>query len=184
MTEIIQAGSLDLKLLAAKLRVADPKLKRELRQNLKRLAEPIRAKVQYSILDMPSHHDSTLRVEVARTVSVSTAITKTGIRMDMSPTVTRCQAGKGELPAYLDRDKGWKHPVFAQGERFRKGLSHARKYRGMPASQTPLVNRGNWTWVHQEGKPGWFEHPVAASGRELQAACQAALDKTAAELEA
>src|SRR5215471_18838890 len=57
MTEVRGPGVPELRLLSAKLKTADPKLKRELRRALKDQAAPVVRKVQESALTMPAFHD-------------------------------------------------------------------------------------------------------------------------------
>jgi hypothetical protein len=152
--EVTGSGVLDMKLLAARLKEADPALKRELRKNLRDAAGPVAGDVQRSILAMPSHHDGSLRGEVAATVGVSTSLTGDGIAVRVTSLGTRMPPGKGSLPFHLDDARGWDHPVFGHRDR----------------------------WVHQDGKPEWFERPVADRARDFQAAAQQALDETQRKL--
>ena len=105
-------GVLDMKLLAARLKDADPVLKRELRRNFKAAAEPVIGDVEQSILLMPSHHDGTLRREVAKTVAAGTSFTAAGVRVQIDSNGAKMPPGKGTLPHHLDSAKGWKHPVW------------------------------------------------------------------------
>lgn len=178
--EVTGSGVLDMKLLAARLKEADPKLKKELRRNFRDAAEPVVGDVEQSILLMPSHHDGTLRRQVAKTVSARTSFTAAGIRVSIDSTGSKMPAGKGTLPHHLDSDKGWNHPVYAQGLRYRLRRSRARKYRHL--KYKPLVLENRWTWTHQIGKPGWFERPIADNAREFQAAAQKAIDAVQREL--
>jgi len=155
MAEARVTGGEQLKLLAAQLKQADPALKRELRRNFKDAAEPVIGDVQQSILLMPSHHDGSLRAEVARTVTVSTSFTGDGIAVRVSSLGTRMPAGKESLPFHLDSAKGWRHPVFGHWER---------------------------TKDRQYGKPEWFERPIADNARGFQAAAQQAVDETQRKL--
>ena len=108
-------GVLDMKLLAARLKEADPVLKRELRRNFRDAAEPVAGDVQQSILLMPSHHGGTLRREVAKTVAVRTSFTAPGSACRSTRSAPRCRPGKDTLPHHLDSAKGWNHPVYARG---------------------------------------------------------------------
>lgn len=168
-------GPVQLRELSVKLKTADPHLRRGLRRELRQALDPVADKVRASILSMPSHHDGTLRGEIARTVYVSVGRVSVSIVSEGR----RMPAGKQTLPVHTDRAKGWGHPVYARGPRFRLAPSRARRYRHLPESWRPQVKRGAWTWAHQVGKPGWFETPVYESARELQAACQRAMDDTA-----
>lgn len=154
--EVTGSGVLDMKLLAAKLKEADPKLKRELRRNFRDAAEPVVGDVEQSILLMPSHHGGTLRREVARTVVARTSFSSAGVRVQIDSLGSKMPAGKGTLPHHLDSDKGWHHPVWGHGPRSRWG----------------------WTRRRQLGKPGWFERPIADNAREFRDAALAAIAET------
>ena len=153
-------GPLDMKLLAARLRDADPALKRELRRNFKAAAEPVIGDVEQSILLMPSHHGGTLRREVAKTVSAGTSFTAAGVRVQIDSNGAKMPPGKGTLPHHLDSDKGWNHPVYGHGPR----------------------SRWHWSRRRQHGKPHWFERPIADNAREFQAAAQKAIDEVQRKL--
>jgi hypothetical protein len=154
--EVTGSGVLDMKLLAAKLKDADPKLKRELRRNFRDAAEPILGDVEQSILLMPSHHDGTLRRETARTVVARTSFSSAGVRVQIDSLGSKMPEGKGTLPHHLDSGKGWHHPVWGHGP------------------------RGKWHWTkrRQLGKPGWFERPIADNAREFRNAALAAITET------
>ena len=152
--EVTGSGVLDMKLLAARLKEADPALKRELRKNFRDAAEPVIGDVQQSILLMPSHHDGTLRAGIARTVTVSTSLTGDGIAVRVSSLGSRMPPGKESLPFHVDSGRGWGHPVFGHRDR----------------------------WVRQQGKPEWFERPIADNARQFQGAAQQALDETQRKL--
>jgi hypothetical protein len=143
-------GPLDMKLLAARLREADPALKRELRRNFKAAAEPVAGDVEQSILLMPSRHDGTLRAGIARTVTVSTSFTSSGVAVRVSSLGSRMPPGKESLPFHADSARGWRHPVFGHWDR---------------------------TKGRQYGKPEWFERPVADNAREFAAAAQRSVDE-------
>ena len=162
--EVTGPGVTEMKLLAARLKEADPKLKRELRKNFRDAAEPVIGDVEQSILLWPSHHDGTLRREIIKTVGARTSFSSSGVRVSIDSTGSKMPPGKGTLPHHIDSDKGWNHPVYARGDRFTLRRSRARKYRHLKESLKPLVKQGAWTWTHQLGKPGWFEKPQSISG--------------------
>jgi hypothetical protein len=176
--KVTGSGVLDMKLLAAKLKEADPVLKRELRRNFRDAAEPVLGDVEQSILLMPSHHGGTLRREVAKTVVVRTSFSSAGVRVNIDSLGSRMPPGKGTLPHHLDSAKGFNHPVYARGARFTLRPSRAREYRHLAEGQRPLVKQGAWTWVHQTGKPEWFERPIADNAREFRDAALKAIDAT------
>lgn len=153
-TRVTGTGPAEMKLLAARLKTADPALKRELRRNMRTIIAPTVARVRESILSMPSHHHGTLRAEIARTVSASTGITRTGVRLDILSSGRKMAAEKDRLPGFTDSARGWKHPVFG--------------------------NRN--VWVRERGKPGWFELTIMRSAPYAERAVQHAMDTTARKL--
>jgi hypothetical protein len=180
--EVTGSGVTGMKLLAARLKEADPKLKRELRRNFRAAAAPLVEDVKNSILAMPSHHAGQLREEVAGTVVLRTSFSSAGVRVNIDSLGARMPPGKGTLPHHLDSDKGWNHPVYPRGPRFTLRRSRDRKYRHLKEHLKPLVKQGAWTWVHQEGKPGWFERPITDGAREFRNAALAAIDAVEREL--
>lgn len=164
-------GVLDMKLLAARLREADPALKRNLRRAFKDAAEPVAGDVEQSILLMPSHHDGTLRRQIAKTITVKTSFSASGVRVSIESDGRKMPRGKETLPHHTDSAKGWNHPVWGRAEAeaesvalqeiHGKGFGHGR----------------GWTWVKQFGKPGWFERPVIDNAREFRDAALKAIDE-------
>ena len=158
--KVTGSGVDEMKLLAIRLRAADPALKRELRRNFKDAAEPVTGDVEQSILLMPSHHDGTLRRETARTVVARTSFSAAGVRVQIDSLGSKMPPGKDTLPRRLDSDKGWFHPVYGHGPR----------------------NRWHWTRRRQLGKPGWFEKPIIDNARQFRDAALAAIDAVEREL--
>lgn len=150
-----------MKLLAARLKEADPELKKELRRSFRDAAAPLAREVQQSILSMPSKHGGTLREEVARTVVVRTSFSAKGVRVQINSQGSKMPEGKQTLPRHMDSKKGWKHPVY-----------------GRRADTHPGGHGRAWTWIKtpQYGKPGWFEDPIAENARTFRDAALAAID--------
>jgi hypothetical protein len=155
-------GPDEMRLLAVRIRSADPVLKAELRKNMKAAAGPLVAKVQQSILDMPSKHAGGLRKDVARTVTSQLSVQKTGVHLAIVSYGTRMPEGMTNLPALMDAPTGWGHPVFERRLR--------RRF------------RREWTWVRQRGKPGWFEDTISGEAKALRQAAQDAMDATARKI--
>lgn len=168
--EVTGSGVLDMKMLAARLKEADPALKRELRRNFRAAANPVAQAARDSILSMPSHHDGTLRREVAKTITVRTSFSSAGVRVQIDSLGSKMPPGKGTLPQHLDSDRGWNHPVYGRPEPeaqsvalqkiHGKGFGHGRA----------------WTWVKQFGRPGWFEGSIADNAREFRDAALKAIE--------
>jgi hypothetical protein len=158
--KVTGSGVDEMKLLAARLKDADPALKRELRKKFRDAAEPVAGDVQQSILLMPSHHDGTLRREAARTIVTRTSFSSAGVRVQIDSLGSRMPQGKGTLPHHLDSGRGWHHPVWGHGP------------------------RGKWHWTRrrQLGKPGWFERPVIDNARAFRDAALAAIGEVERKL--
>lgn len=153
-TVIAGGGPEQLRILAVKLRTADPVITKNLRRQFRDLAGPVVASVQRSILTMPSHHGAPhLRADIAKTVGSSVNVTKNTVRLSIVSQGRRMPAGEAKLPSHTDAAKGWGHPVFAHGPRH------------------------TWHWVHQQGKPGWFEKPIRDAEPDVRRACQSVLDE-------
>lgn len=145
---------MELKLLALRLRTADPRLKRDLRRNLRQAAGPVAGKVQAAILAMPSHHDGTLRGEVARTITVQATTART-VGISIASLGSRMPHGEATLPVHLNRARGWRHPVYG--------------------------NRRNW--AHQMGRPGFFDDTIRRNAGGFQDAARRAMNDTARHIE-
>jgi hypothetical protein len=179
-------GPEELKILAAKLKGADPLLRRELRKALREAAEPAAVAARRSILSMrakdfpevPGHYQGQLRTEVAASILVRPVIGRSAIRVQVVAEPKKMPPGKQGLPALLEAPS-FKHPVFARGERFTKGPSRARRYRHLPVRERPLVYRGAWPWVRQVGKPFWFSDAITRAAPEAQRNVREAMDATA-----
>src|SRR5215469_18941240 len=137
MADIGGTGVNEMRALSARLRGADPKLRAALRRRMNGAAKPLTDKVKDSIMAMESHHDGTLRREIAGTVVSRVSMAGAGVQLTISSLGARMPEGKTNLPAETDRARGWGHPVFER---------HA-----------VIRHRRHWTWVRQHGKPGWFE---------------------------
>jgi len=154
MTTVTGSGVVDMKLLAVKMRTADPRLKKALRKKLTDAARPVARRVQDSILSMPAHDEAGLRAETAATVKVTSRISRSGISVSIVSYGGKMPAGKESLPKHLDSSRGWGHPVWGHRDR----------------------------WVRQRGKPQWFETPPTLNRNEFRSACEAAMNETARQL--
>jgi hypothetical protein len=172
VTTVTGTGPLEMKLLAAKLHGADAELKKQLRRQFRQAAAPVVAAVKASILSAPSHHDGTLRKEIARTVSARSSIRQTGVALDIVSAGSRMPAGKTNLAGAADQARGWRHPVFGTEAQLQAHLDTGGRAR----------HGAGWTWVSQTLKPGWFEDPVIAQGHNLRRAAEQAMNDTARKL--
>jgi hypothetical protein len=149
--EIRGDGPAKMRELAAKLKTADPILKRELRRALKDAASGASDAARASILAMPGEKTGTppLRPAVANSVTIRTRFGNT-INVAIVAEPTKMPAGMGNMPYRLNRET-FNHPVYGQ-----------RK-----------------VWVTQRGKPNWFDGAVHRAGTEAQNNISDAMQTTA-----
>jgi ribose 1,5-bisphosphokinase PhnN len=63
------SGVRELHVLAAKLKAADKVLRRRAYSRLREASEPITRRVRAGVAEIPSHHDGSLRREIANTIT-------------------------------------------------------------------------------------------------------------------
>ncbi len=157
MATVTGGGREEMHRLAARLKEADTDLRKNLAKQFRQAAKPVVQATQNAVLSSPSKHDGTLRREVAKTVSASVLMSARQVQLNIVSRGTRMPEGKGNLPAYLNDDKRWKHPVY--GHRHRK-------------------------WAKQESRAkGWFNDTISGRADDLRAAAETALEETAKKLE-
>jgi hypothetical protein len=149
--EIRGDGPAKMRELAAKLKTADPVLKRELRRALKDAAGGAADAARASILAMPGEKVGIppLRAAVANSVVVRTSLTGT-VQVSIVAEPNRMPTGEGNMPKRLNQET-FSHPVYGN-----------RK-----------------VWVTQRGKSGWFDDSITKAGPEAQAKIGDAMDTTA-----
>lgn len=118
-------------------------LARDLVAELKVVAEPALAAVKASIMSMPSHAEVQpgLRASIARQTKMSVRTTGRRPGVSIYTKKTGMPRGFSKAPKYTNRPQGWRHKVFGHVDR----------------------------WVHQTGKPGWFDDtlkPFREPGKE------------------
>ena len=162
-TVVTGNGPAGLRILAARIKVADAELKKDMRRNFRREAGPLVRVLQASALSLPAvkYPAAGLRPEVAASIRPASTTTRDGIRLDIIADRRKMPPSKGNLPEHMDSVRGWAHPVYARGPR--------RKW--------------HWSKRRQHSRAGWFEQPVRDRQRRLTAAVQRAIDDTAATLE-
>jgi|SRR5882724_5060780 len=172
MARVTGGGPEEMKRLAARLKTADAELRKNLRKALTEAAGPVVGAVHEAIQASPSKHDGTLRGEAAATVSSSVSITGSGVTLAIVSRGSLMPEGKGNLPAYLNDDRRWKHPVFG---------------RPLAEIEAQVTGRGHgrgWTWVKQSSRAtGWFDRTIASRAPDLRRAVESAMDETARKLE-
>jgi hypothetical protein len=161
-------GADELRFLAGELRAAGARnVLAELRDGLKRAAGPAAEAAQRSILATPSKHPGDLRAGIAETVKVTTSLTASAARVQVSAT------GPPRWPGAAAKFEAgrWNHPVFGRPEHEAQSVA-LQKIHGRGFGH----GRG-WTWVKQQGPEGWFERAVAAHQAEFDQAVDRVADK-------
>jgi hypothetical protein len=159
--------------LTAKLKTADPILKRELRRALKDAATPAADAARASILAMPGTKVGTppLRAAVAGSVVIRTSMTGL-IQVSIVAEPNRMPPGMGNMPKRLNQAT-FNHPVY--GSRLGEQASVLLKKAGGKGGGHGRA----WTWVTQKGKQGWFDDSISKVGPEAQNKINDAMDATA-----
>jgi hypothetical protein len=153
MARVTGGGPEEMKRLAARMRTADRVLLKNLRRQMRDLADPLVGAAREAIEASPSKHDGTLRGEVAKTVSASVSVTGSRVTLAVVSRGSRMPAGKGDLAAYLN-GRGWRHPVYGRRSVFQASRA-----------------------------TGWFSETIAGRAPDLRRAVEAAMDETARQLE-
>jgi hypothetical protein len=129
-------------------------LKKDLLRNLRQALKPVQDEVKREINSMGSHggeHGMALRRTVARKVVVQTRMSGRSAGVRLIAKKTPGLRGFRNAPKRLNSKKGWRHPVMGDRE----------------------------DWVHQMGKPDWFDGPVRARRSEFRKAVADVLDEMA-----
>lgn len=122
------------------------KLKRELAKNLRKAIEPALGEIRSSLLAMQTEgviptEGGPLRTEILKHLKAETRTRgrQTGVRVRIKK---RGPRGFTLAARRLNRDRGWRHPVFGNDK----------------------------IWVRQIGKPGYFEDPIKENKAQYRAA--------------
>lgn len=170
-TRVTGGGPEEMRRLAARMRTASDELRKNLRRQMRDAADPVVGAVREAIQASPSRHDGTLRGEAAKTVSASVSVSGSQVTLAITSRGSLMPEGKGNLPAYLNDDKRWKHPVFG---------------RAIAEIEAQVAGRGHgrgWTWVRQSSRAaGWFDRTISDRAPDLRRAVEAAMDETARKL--
>lgn len=171
--EITGSGVEKARQLAVLLKTADPVLKRELRKALRSAGNTAADAARSSILAMPGTKvgNPPLRAAVAKSVTVRVGLAST-VKVSIVAEPNKMPAGMGNMPKRLNQET-FKHPVYGSklGEQASvllrkaggKGGGHGRA----------------WTWVTQQGQPGWFDDSIRQTGPDAQQKISDAMDTTA-----
>lgn len=167
-------GQAELKALGARLKEAGDKgLTRELRKGLRAAAGPAVRDTQHAVRTLPvrgargggtfsraAHHRGKqrpkggfgLRATIAQATKAETKISGSA-RVVIRTFARFLPESQRRLPRYLDRQKGWRHPVFGDRE----------------------------NWVAQYGKP-WFAATLKKHGPKVRGECLDAMRRVAEQI--
>lgn len=147
----------ELRFLAGELRRAGSRdVLAELRDGLKRAADPAAQDARRSILGVPARHEAGLRRGIADTVKVAATLGASTVRVRISAN------GPERWPGAAVKLEGdsWNHPVFA----------------GAPDTHPGGHGRA-WTWVKQlSPRPGWFAGTIDGHQDEFDKAVDRVVD--------
>lgn len=147
----------ELRFLAGELRRAGSRdVLAELRDGLKRAADPAAQEARRSILGAPARHEAELRRGIADTVKVTATLGASTVRVRISA------SGPERWPGAAVKLEGdsWNHPVFA----------------GAPDTHPGGHGRA-WTWVRQRSpRPGWFADAIGGHQDEFDKAVDQVVD--------
>jgi len=151
------AAADELRFLAGELRRAGSRdVLAELRDGLKRAADPAAQDARRSILGVPARHEAGLRRGIADTVKVAASVGGSTVRVRISAT------GPERWPGAAVKTEGdaWNHPVFPRSPDTHPG-GHGRA----------------WTWVKQRSpRPRWFADAVGGHQDDFDKAVDQVVD--------
>lgn len=175
MVQLSVSGQAELKALSFRLKTAAKELRPELRKAIKKAAGPAVRDVQEAARTIPVrgargggylsravHHASRSKRKLAGGHGLRASIaraTRADIKISGEPRVTIRTYGRylpqdqRHLPRYLDREKGWRHPVFGDRE----------------------------NWAAQFGAP-WFAHTLKKHGPKVRGEVLDAMRRTAEKI--
>lgn len=151
----IDANSDDLRELAHQvgLEVDGRKLQRQLAADLRRAVEPAKRDAAASLMSMASTHaeaEEPLRAAVASGLTVNARVTGRNVGVKVRSRKARLR-GFANAPKRLNNPNGWRHPVYGDRE----------------------------VWVHQVGKPEWFDRPIRDGRARYRVAVERAMQASA-----
>jgi hypothetical protein len=130
------------------------KLRRDFIRELRQAVDPAKDKAKSAIMSM--HSSGLTRGQPLRAAIASQV--KSEVRVSGKLTGIRVKAGSRGMPRRFAQaprrtnSGGWRHPVFGRDTR---------------------------VWVHQIGKPGWFDDTLAAGRDDYRIAVHRAMEATA-----
>lgn len=144
-------GGLRDRQLADRLKTADPVLQRRLRAEFRRLAQDAADNARRRILAAASHHDGTLRGEIAGSVSVRAGASRSGFGAEI-------------------RSDGAKVPGFPTGPSYANARGRYSRWRH------PVWGHDRWVSQFWPSARGWFDDGIGDKAPEGYAAIRRAMD--------
>lgn len=150
----VTADAARIKRVARALRQVDAALPGELRKQLREAAQPLVARAKARVKAIPARGSahSGLRRRIARGVRSEVATSR---NPRVAITVGMADPQEKNLPAFMDRNEGWRHPVFGN-----------RK-----------------VWVHQGTGGSWFMDTMEAGIPGLEKRVTQVLDDAVAKID-
>lgn len=140
-------------------------MRRDLLRGLRAAVHPAVDEAKSSIMSMEAHGlkqpGGSLRAAIKRQVTTEISLTQKRAKVKVKVRKRQMPRGFENAPKAVSLPGGWRHPVVQRG------------LRGAEGPAKPPV------WVHQVGKPGWFDEPLRSHRDKYRAAVQAAMQRTA-----
>lgn len=136
-------------------------MRRDLMRNLKAAVEPAQAQAKAGIMSMGSAgltSGKSLRAAIASQIKTESRLTGRTVGVRVKAKKRGMPRGFTNAPKRTNSAKGWRHPTFARDE------------------------TGASRWVHQTGRPGWFDDPLHSRSLQYREAIHQALESTARRL--
>jgi hypothetical protein len=136
-------------------------MRRDLLRNLRVAIKPAEAEAKTGILSMGSaglHTGRSLRAAIAAQVKSEARLTGRSVGIRVKARKRGMPRGFANAPKRTNSARGWRHPTLGRGA------------------------TGAATWVHQTGKPGWFDTPMHSHSLQYREAVHQALESTARRL--
>lgn len=125
------------KRVADALAARNSRLGEEFRQALRSEADQLASRAQAEVMRIPVYtgQHSGLRTRVAR--GVGSKITRTGVQITSSMN----ERDEANLPAYLDSQSGWRHPVFGNRHVWVRQMTGGSWFRATIERGQPEIER-------------------------------------------
>lgn len=145
-------------------------LRKDLVRSLRAAVRPAVDEAKSSIMDanllslhkMVGSDKTSLRAAIRKQVTTQVSLTTRSAKVKVRVRKAGMPRGFTNAPKAFNSPKGWRHPVVQR--KLAKGAIGP-----MPAPE----------WVHQIGKPGWFDEPLKSRRAQYRAAVEAAVKATA-----